>query len=439
MESKTDRVFANDPRFFGKTDSETVQNAIDYASAHGIGKVVIPSENERAGTDVWIIDRAILLPSRLTVELDGARLRLADGVRDNIFRNQNGCTEIGRTVEGEQRDIHIVGKNGATLDGGKPNGMSERLCREHPGEYPSMKVNLLVWFFNVRDFSLEGLRIVESRWWAVCFHFCRQGLLSDLDFRMDASLRNRDGIDLRIGCEDITIRNITGLTGDDTVALSALADVGLDGKLLTVEGKSGDIKNVTIRNLRAASCGCALVRLLNEDGYVLRNIVIDGVEDTGEAISAAAIRFGEGNTRYAANKGREMGEFSDVVVRNVRTSAQYALIFGEPTRNVTVNHVQGTGCCRVLAGFCANFVAENVRLSDLSIRNDSSADCVFFVEKGAETEGCRIENVTVGGAEYLFRGKKTAVSGWRFERETPREHTPESPSFPSAYGLYIRD
>ena len=110
MESKTDRVFANDPRFFGKTDSETVQNAIDYASAHGIGKVVIPSENERAGTDVWIIDRAILLPSRLTVELDGARLRLADGVRDNIFRNQNGCTEIGRTVEGNSGIFISSGK-----------------------------------------------------------------------------------------------------------------------------------------------------------------------------------------------------------------------------------------------------------------------------------------------------------------------------------------
>ena len=434
-----DCVFANDPRFFGETDSETVQNAIDYASERGIGKVVITSVNERAGTDVWIIDRAILLPSHLTVELDGARLCLADGVRDNIFRNENCCSGIGRTVEGEQRDIHIVGKNGATLDGGKPNGMSERLCRENPAEYPSMKVNLLIWFFNVRGFSLEGLRIVESRWWGVCLHFCRRGLLSDLDFQMDASLRNRDGIDLRIGCEDITIRNITGRTGDDTVALSALADVGLDGKLLTVEGKSGDIKNVTIRNLRAASCGCALVRLLNEDGYALRNIVIDGVEDTGETVSSAAIRFGEENTRYAANKGRAMGDFSDVVVRNVRTSAQYALAFGEPTRNVTVDHVQGAGCCRVLAGFCDNFVAENVRLSDLSIGNDSVADCVFFVGSGAKIENCRIENVTVGGAEYLFRGKKIAVSGWRFEGETPRELSPERPSFPSAYGLYIRD
>lgn len=434
-----ERVFANDPRFFGDTDSETIQNAIDFAKKHGIGKVVIPSVNDRTGTAVWNIHRAILLPSRLTVELDGAHLRLADGVRDNVFRNENCCTEIGRTLEGEQRDIHIIGKNGATLDGGKPNGMSERLCRDHPGEYPSMKVNLLVWFYNVCNFSLKGLRIVESRWWGVCFHFCRQGVLSDLDFRMDASLRNRDGIDLRIGCEEITIRNVTGLTGDDTVALSALADTGLDGKILNVEGKSGDIRNVTIRNIRASSCGCALIRLLNEDGYFLRNIVIEGVEDTGETISSAAIRFGEGNTRYASKRGREMGEFTDVMIRNVRTSAQYALIFGEPTRNVTVEHVCGTGACEVLAGFCDNFIAENVRLSDLSIRNDSVADCVFSVESGAKTDDCRIEKVTVGTVRYLFRGKEIAVSGWQFENGAPPVSSPERPSFPSAYGLYVRD
>ena len=434
-----EHISANDPRFRGETDAQTIQNAIDFACGHGIGKVVIPCENDRTGQTVWEIDRAILLPDHMTVELDGAHLRLADGVRDNLFRNRNCGTKEGTTAESEQEDIHLVGKNGAILDGGKPNGMSERLCREHPGEYPSMKVNLLVWFCNVRDFSVEGLRLIESRWWATCFHFCGNGRISDLDFQMDASLRNRDGIDLRVGCENIIIENITGMTGDDTVALTALVDKGLNGETLCVAGKHSDIRNITIRNIRAASCGCALVRLLNADGHAIRNIVVDGVEDTGEAISAAAIRFGEENTRYVTDKIRQMGEFSDVIVRNVTTSAQYALIFAEPTCNVTVENVRAAGTSEVLARFCGNFIAKNVRLSGLSIETDATADCVFYVENDAQTEDCRIEDITVGKVRYLYRRKKIAVSGWDLRDERPAAFSSEPPSLSSAYGRYLKN
>ena len=108
-------VSANDPRFFGATDSETIQNAIGFAKEQGVEKVLIPRANERTGCDLWIIDSAILLPDHITVELDGAHLRLADGVRDNIFRNQNCATEKGATLDGEQCEIHLVGKNGAIL------------------------------------------------------------------------------------------------------------------------------------------------------------------------------------------------------------------------------------------------------------------------------------------------------------------------------------
>lgn len=73
-------VSANDPRLFGATDSETIQNAIGFAKEQGVEKVLIPRANERTGCDLWIIDSAILLPDHITVELDGAHLRLADGV-----------------------------------------------------------------------------------------------------------------------------------------------------------------------------------------------------------------------------------------------------------------------------------------------------------------------------------------------------------------------
>lgn len=430
---------ANDPRFRGDTDSETIQNAVNYAEKHKVGKVMIPRENARTGESVWTIDSAVLLPDHLTVELDGAHLRLADGVRDNIFRNKNCGLKCSETIEGEQEDLHLIGKNGALLDGGNPNGMSERLCREHPGEYPSMKVNLLVWFFNVRDFSVEGFRVIHTRWWGMCFHFCRQGILSDIRFEVDASLRNRDGIDIRLGCENITIQNITGTTGDDTIALTALSDADLHGKTMQVTGKHADIRNVTIRNIRAASCGCALVRLLNGDGHAIRGITVDGVEDTGEVIASAAIRFGENHTRYIDSQVRKMGELSDISVSNVTTTAQYALSFAEPTCRVNVKQIHAVGECAVLARFCSNFVARSVTLSDLSIENDRMADCVFQVDPGAEVDGCRIETVIVGRAAYLYRENRISVSDWIFTSEKPETFSPEPPSLPSAFRRYVKN
>ena len=430
-------VSANDPRLFGSTDSETIQNAIGFAKEQGIRTVRIPRENERSKSDLWVIDSAILLPDHITVELDGAHLRLADGVRDNIFRNQNCATAFGATLDGEQCEIHLVGKNGAVLDGGTPNGMTEKVCREHPEDYPSMKVNLLVWFCNVRDFSVEGITFIESRWWATCFHYCRRGLLTNLDFHMDATLPNRDGIDIRVGCEEITIQNITGMTGDDTIALTALSDGGLDGALIRVEGKHNDIQNITIKNVRASSCGCALVRLLNADGYAIKNITVDGVEDTGEAISAAGIRFGEENARYAKVRPRTMGEFSDIVVKNVKTSAQYAMIFAEPTERVTVEQVRGEKTCAILARFCPNFTAKEVSLSDLTMEAED-ANCVFYIKDGADMIGCKIDGVTVGKVLSLFRGNKIPVSGLHFLNEIPDELALGSPGLPSIYTYYLK-
>ena len=432
-------IYVNDPRFLGKTDSETIQTAVDYAAENQIGIVIIPARNARTGEDLWVIDRAIVLPDHLTVELDGAHLRLADGVRDNIFRNGNCGLEIAGAVEGEQRELHLIGKNGAILDGGEPNGMSERLCREHPGEYPSMKVNLLVWFFNVQNFSVKGFRVINTRWWGLCFHFCREGVLSDIHFEVDASLRNRDGIDIRLGCENIAISEISGTTGDDVIALTALSDADLQGKIMQVKGKHADIRNISIRNIRAASCGCAIVRLLNGDGHAIQHITIDGVEDTGGVISAVAIRFGENHARYVDEKIRQMGEFSDIFVSNVTTTAQYALIFAEPTCRVRVQEIHAVGECAVLARFCSNFDSEDVSLSGLSIENDTAADCVFHTEEGADMAGCRIEKVGVGHAKYLYREREIPVSDWSFRSETPEPFSPEPPSLPSAYKRYLKN
>ena len=162
-------MLANEKRFWDENDSQTIQNAIDEAAKIGENYVTIPRYNARSNSYVWEISEAILLPSDMTVLLDCAHLRLADGVFDNIFRNANCGTDLGKTLEGEQHDIRIIGIGNALLDGGNSNGMCEQLCRDNPDKYPSMYVNLLIQMHNVRDFAVRGLNVRESRWWSMAF------------------------------------------------------------------------------------------------------------------------------------------------------------------------------------------------------------------------------------------------------------------------------
>ena len=48
-------IYASDKQFWGQSDSQTIQNAIDHAEKTGLGRVVIPRHNDRTGEEPEII------------------------------------------------------------------------------------------------------------------------------------------------------------------------------------------------------------------------------------------------------------------------------------------------------------------------------------------------------------------------------------------------
>ena len=430
-------ISAADPRCLGKTDSETLQKAVDLAASTGIGKVVIPRMNPRTGESVWIIDKTIYLPSDTTIILDNCHLRLEDDVRENIFRNSKAFTAEGNTLEGEEHDIRIIGIGNAVLDGGKPNGLCEQLHRDDPEKYPNMNVNLLIFMHNVRNFEVRGIKFIESRWWAVCFMFCRWGMIADLDFRMYGTLENQDGVDLRIGCEYITIENITGITGDDTVALTALPrEMTFEG-LLYVKGKSFDIHDITIRNIMSSTHGCGIVRLLCEDGAREYNITITDLKDTGETIAGSAVLIGT-NDKFLMKHPHEMGDFKNIIIRNVTTTAQRGLSIYESVQNMVVENLTVYGCNEVGLRFGENFAGKNVRIKDFTFDTDpETADSVFCFRGGTPDLGdVEISRVRARSAKYVFRGREIKVDDFVYEDPSEGYFTPESSKLKSAYGRY---
>ena len=302
-------------------------------------------ENTATVTGDWEIASAIRIPGDFTLILDGCHLKMADGCYSNMFINKHCGTEAGKTASGTDRNIAITGINGAILDGGKYNGLSEKTQNKN-GLPPIWKNNLLL-FTNVENFEISGICCRNQRWWALNFVFCSQGRLHDIDFKAcdimigrdgseyhglkrcdyaDVLVKNADGIDLRQGCHDIVIENITGFTEDDSIALTAL-----DGNLertYHVEGFCRDIYNVTIKNI-ATSSFCTNVRLLNQGDMKLHDIHIDGVYDTSENSpymdrGIYAVRIGD--TRLYGTRHATSDETYNITIKNVRSRAQTAAI-----------------------------------------------------------------------------------------------------------------
>ena len=62
------------------------------------------------------IDKAVRIPSDFTLILDNCHIRLADGCYSNVFVNENFDTEKGKTKDGCDKNIKIIGKGNFNRD-----------------------------------------------------------------------------------------------------------------------------------------------------------------------------------------------------------------------------------------------------------------------------------------------------------------------------------
>ncbi len=233
------------PNDFKGSDTERIQAAIQSA-VKTTKKVVIPIQNAN-GTTIWMIDRAILLPSNITVILDNCTLQLSDKSRDNMFRSDNVGPGISNPIW--NHDISIIGigevvLNGAdnprsTGDAYRTLTLSNEKGRVSYGSDAGKEGakqkgdwrNNMIQIAYVDGFKLRNLSIKNSHAWAICFERSKNVELSTLRFHnpeyipikgQQIKVYNKDGINLRHGCKYFRIDNITGINGDDLIALSSL-------------------------------------------------------------------------------------------------------------------------------------------------------------------------------------------------------------------------
>jgi hypothetical protein len=301
--------------------------------------------NAKSGQPIWLIDRAILLPSDFTVVLRDCLVRLAPGTRDNLIRNAG----TGKEPMEANANIRILGVGNAVLSGGTEAHF------DPPGDKSGWRT-IGVLLCGVQHFTIDGLTLEETQAWAVSVeNGCAYGRIENLVFKNTNKYPNQDGVDIRKGCHDIQIENITGETGDDTVALTGLrnekAKANPNVRTMQVGGNAprpdDDIYNITIRNVRAkVAGGHHIVRLLNQDGIKLYNIFISGVMDASgpnDPRVQAGVKIGD--VRYWSMSQCQPGDTYNVFVDNVLTRGKTGVKIQGPLKNAVLRNIVGYGGC----------------------------------------------------------------------------------------------
>jgi hypothetical protein len=345
------------PNAFEGSDVERINQAV--MAAAGTGKrVVIPRRKVGGGgdRDVWLLDAAILVPGDTVLELDNCHLKLSDQCRDNMIRSAN-CGE-GITDIQPLRGIHIYGVGSvllegadrprATGDGGKTLGKQtfgtdSGVEREsQTGDWRNIGILLA----SVEDFSIRNLAMKDSHCWAISLERCAHGTLRDLDFAsggrkvidgVEQTILNQDGVDLRMGCHDILIENITGYSGDDLIALTAIPNAdSVAGSLRSTMVSScrdrgeglDDIRHVIIRNVRGyCKGGHHIVRLLNTSGVRMHDIILDGLIDTSPAEMRCRAAVKIGDSHYGGGVA-PLGDTFRIIVNNVMSRSEHTIMIG---------------------------------------------------------------------------------------------------------------
>ena len=333
------------------------KNGSEYISAI-ISKAIEEGKREAVVTGNYEIETAVRIPSDFTLYLEDCHLVMADGVYSNMFVNEHHDTEIGKTLEGTDRNISIIGRGEVILDGGNYNGLSESTALKN-GLPPIWKNNLIL-FTNVEGFKISGLFCKNQRWWALNFIYCSNGYIGQMEFQSsnvaidengnqykglirskarEVFIKNSDGIDLRVGCHDIVIEDVSGFTEDDTVALT-----GLDGRMekyFAVEGASSDMYNLTVRRVSAESF-CSVVRLLNQGGIKQYNVLVEEIVNTWHGTKnmdtpGGCVRIGD-NYLYGSYQTSEDKTYN-ITVKNTYGRGRYSLCIACDIGNLVYENI----------------------------------------------------------------------------------------------------
>lgn len=313
--------------FEGATSHIKIDNAIAFIKKRGYGILDLES-------GVHIRNSAILVPSNCWIYLNDAELKLADGVFDNLIRNEGIVPNTDpfepATALNENRNIRVFGNgikksaiSGPDVPYTAPHPVSGGDAIPWTGDFYGWRT-LLVLLANVKDYKLHDFKTTKTMCWAITQeHGCENFAVHDIDFQ--TTVKNGDGIDVRQGCKDGDIYNISGYTLDDMIALSAIKNFtavhpfGVYVYPMQVGGYGDrgfgfDITDININSVKGSGDNNG-VRLLASGGSKVQRISVDNISDGGGAFGKSMVLVSSGYGTPST-----MGDITNITVNGIKSA-----------------------------------------------------------------------------------------------------------------------
>lgn len=253
------------PNMFKKgSQIERIQQAIDEARKFK-AKVVIPGYDEVIKSTVWLIDKAILLPGNILLELDNCTVKLSDQCRDNFIRSANAG--LGISDVKPLSNIRIVGKGNVLLEGAanpRATGDHNKIISKDPKGFTQSYGsdagkagenqkggwrNHAIILAHVDVFEISGIKLKDYHAHGIVLERCTNGAVRDITFQVrqavniagvEKQVLNQDGLGVRFGCRNIIIERCRGNSGDDFINIG-LTDTGVPAGAENVNVVSGSV------------------------------------------------------------------------------------------------------------------------------------------------------------------------------------------------------
>lgn len=194
-------------------DDTIIENAFNFAKLYEKKTIILDGRN-------YNISKAILVDSNTTIIIDGITIKQKNETFDNVFRGNNitlnedypnGCAQ---SIDLELQNIAIIGKNGAIISGCDINKKDADGNDMVGDAYGWRTIQIL--FACVYNFELCGITFEKTRCWCNSFEMSEKLKIHDLS--ISSTCANGDAVDIRCGCKDVEIYNISGVTTDDCIA-----------------------------------------------------------------------------------------------------------------------------------------------------------------------------------------------------------------------------
>lgn len=344
------------PNDYEGTVDERIEKALAFIATNNGGTLEL-GVNELTGKRIWDISTAMRPRSNTTIYLNSSRLKMANGVFDNIIRNHgidvNEADPNGiATALNANQNIKIIGTGITTsfID-----GAAVAYSAPHPtlGGVPIYWVGdwygwrtISILFANVQGIEVSGIAFSKVKGWTISNeHGCTDMWYHDLKFNTTA--KNGDGINIRKGCSNFLIENITGNTYDDLVACTALMftdNVYPNGNYVWPWQVGGwassplgnNIDGGVIRNITGSS-RTHLVIVLSTGGTKVRNIAISNVTHVLYFTPIAVLSV------YTALYGAlaTLGDIENITGTNLLAAgSDYCLEINAPTLNCSFDRIE---------------------------------------------------------------------------------------------------